>query len=208
MFKKALLIIFILFAVTLCACDGFGIEEAVDLDEEMHLSFNFLDDGLFEFQGNIYYLSHVNFLWGHEGDLKADGECEYLGWIGSRFWRKSHIFADIKEKPTFIYSTNTRSTYLNKNFDYKSETFFVEGTGDSFVFGEDLFEQEDKESELGNFPSKQIVIVSTNCSKLKARLYVFNENNEWYASSSNMVKFKLSDYLVDILDRNNLLYAC
>lgn len=108
--KKVLLSILVVFIFTFCACGEsptFGLSDNLALDEELYIKFNHIDDERIELLSNIFYLSNVSFLWGEEGDLKVAGGYEYLGWIGSRFWRKSHMFADSKENPTFMYSTNT-----------------------------------------------------------------------------------------------------
>lgn len=207
MYKKIVLVLLIVFMLVLCGCSDLGVGDAIALDEDMHIEFNHIDDVHIEFRGNIYYLSHIKFLWGEKWNLEADEEYEYLGWTGSRFWYKSHIFAESKENSTFLYSTNTESTYLKEDFDYKTESFSINGTDIVFVFNDDLLECEGEQAEIfGKFTS-DIVISSISCPKLRARLSFFDENNEWYAASNNMIKFKLSDHLVELLEQNNLLYA-
>lgn len=204
MYKNVISILMVVLTTFLCGCNDLGISDAIALDENEHISFEHLGNDRIEFQGNIYYLSPINFLWGNEGFLKNEGNCKYIGWSGARFGYKSFVFGDSADNPTFLYFTNTSSTYLIESFDYKNETFNIEETKESFVFCDNLLPCDEKAAIFG-VTCSTIIISSSVCPPLKMRLSIFNEGDQWYAASSNMVKFRLTEHFVNILDENNLL---
>ena len=197
MYKKiATSLIVVLTILNLTGCYDFGVELALSLKEEDHIDLNYLNDDYdVEYQGNIYREIPIN--------LYACDDHVELGWVGGRWWYHYTLYGDSLDDPTFFYY-GLHYYYVKESFDFKTEPFNIEGTSKTLVFGEDLLECDEAELLFGMRTSK-ILIHSVTCPKLKILLNFFEENGQWYASSSNLVAFKLSDRLVDILIENNLI---
>lgn len=206
MYKRLIISFTAFLFVFLCGCNDLGIGDALALDEDQHIHFTNLDNDRIVYQGVEYYPSPVDFLWSEGWKCESTEEYKYLGWAGSRFLSPSHWYADSFESPIFIYANDASSgiTYLREDFDYEVETYVIEGTSETIVFGNEL-EQCDLDVQLFGKPTERIVLSSTVCSPLKLRLYTFSEKGHWYVYTGNLKIFKLSERFYNILDENNLL---
>ena len=186
--------------LSLCSCSGYGIEQARELDENKHIVFTYLDDSI-EYNGEIYYKSPVNY------DLAgSDSDYEYLGWVGMRWFKHSHVYCDSPDNPTFLYTD--QYTYFIESFDYTTEVFKIEGTDETLVFCDDLIQCDEMASMFGRIEN-EIIISSATCPKLRMSLHTYvDDDGEFYIGSNNNVKFKMSDRLYKILSENGMLYRC
>ena len=206
MYKKTISLLMIaLLIISLSSCSDLGIGDALALDEDLHIRFKYLEDNRIEYQETIYYLSPMSFLWGEEEILDTLGDYKYIGWTGARFFYKSHIFGDSMEAPTFLYSTNTRETYLKEDYDYQTDDFLVNGTDAIIRFCDDLLETDYENSAIYSQKSTEVIISSVNHPTLKAQLFIVIDDEEWYAVSRSLTAFKLSEHFIDILINNEII---
>ena len=201
------LLIVVLLLFSLSGCEDLGIGEALALKEKDRLEVNVLEDdeSLIEYQGNVYYLSPMPFLWGSRETLDVTGDYEYLGWVGGRFLYHSYVYGDTRENPTFLYSTRTETIHLREDYDYRSDSFLIEGTESIIRFSDDLLDTGRDYMELFNSGSIEIVISSVTHPALKAKLFVLKDGATWYGVSRDMKPFRLSDNFVNILADNKII---
>ncbi|MBR3917738.1 MAG: hypothetical protein IKJ59_03260 [Clostridia bacterium] len=202
MYKKTIMIFLIVIMITLCGCSSLGIKQALDLDEDLHIKFNYLENENIEFQGNEYYLSPMSFLWNGK---ETRTNLKYLGWVGERFFYHSNVLGNSTEPPVFLYVIETAETYFIKDYNYIDDEFLIEGTDDVICFGDDLLEI-DCGIGIAPSPNVDIIISSVKYPELKAELSVFFSGVSWYAKSSGLQTFKLSDHFVSVLNENSLLF--
>lgn len=199
----------LLVALLATSLSGCGIPQALALDEDEHIDFAYFEDDItrFEYDGNVYYKPPVPFL--DQFIVNEEAGYAYLGWVGSRFWYSSFVYSNSIEEPVFLYKTETRTTYLREDYDYRTDTFLVEGTGEVICFGEALLETDRKQTSCVNYNTQEVVLSSVKYPLLKAMWYVYIEDNEWYAVSFEyMTPFKLSEDFIDILIDHDLVPAC
>ena len=107
MYKKTIMIFLIVIMITLCGCSSLGIKQALDLDEDLHIKFNYLENENIEFQGNEYYHSPMSFLWNGK---ETRTNLKYLGWVGERFFYHSNVLGNSTEPPVFLYVIDKETT--------------------------------------------------------------------------------------------------
>ena len=175
------------------------IKEAISLDDEDHINFNYLTEfcDLMEYENNVYYLFPTKF-------FVADPE-DYvqIGWTGQR-WRYSYIYGDAMEDPTFFFIYDSNTHFIKESFDYRTESFAIDGTSETFIFSEDLIMCDELKSTYGK-DTYSVIISSVNCPLLKVKFFVFEEDEKWFAYGGPMFTFELSDRLVNILKENQLI---
>jgi len=209
MYKKIFTVLIIV--VLIVSVSGCGIRDALELDEDLHIELNWVDDDRIEYQGNIYYHSPIDFLRGEKWDIEATGEYEYLGWSGSRWFYSSHIFGNTKENPVFLYSTNTTQTLFREDYDYRIDTFLIDGTDDTFRICDDLLDLDPEEPVIAPYSEKinkaEITITSTTYPTLKANwtAYYIDDYGWFVYTNSGWDVFRLSEHFINILTENGIL---
>lgn len=210
MYKRITFALFCVFClICFSGCNDLGISDALSLDDDKHIKLNFIDDDSydsFEYKGTVYNLSEIDFLRAGEGELFASDKYEYLGWTGSRFWYRSHIFADSLDNPTFIYSTNSRDTYFREDYNYLTDTFIIEGTDDTIRLCDDLLDVDSDKHSFGK-STNEIVISSVNHPTLTAKFDIMICDGSLYAcaQTNTVVAFRISENFTNVLIDNHIV---
>lgn len=210
----ALILTVLLLTLSLSACskeevDSFldeitlGVWSRILLDEEVHNVIKYNEDDTIEYQGNTYYRASMNFIGDNSNTVEEKRGYEYIGWCGPRFFYIDTFYGDSKDAPNILYSTSTHYTYFREDYNYKTDFFKIEGTEDVICFGEDLMETSRRPAnEWGGDP---IRLLSSTHPSLDIHLDIIFENGIWYAQSSDLVYFELSENFVEILVKNQII---
>lgn len=133
-----------------------------------------------------------------EGDI-------FLSWDSNVFGDFLVYYAETEENPLFIYETCSGDIFIREDYDYKSDTFVLEGTDLSIVFSECLTETYTCSDLMGASHSNELTFVSKTNSRLKLLLKVFEQDGKWYAGGrSNDVFLYASDNLINLLNQENI----
>ena len=110
-----------------------------------------------------------------------------------------------KENPVFIYISRYDELYLRNDYNYKTDTFIIEGSNEEFVFGNMLSLSKDFLYRTFNIYSNQtdITLHTKQCPRLKIQLRLFSVDNTWYVGGgSDDALFEVSNELLDLLNTN------
>ena len=179
-----------------------GVWSRILLDEELHNIVKYNEDDTIEYQGNTYYRAPMMFINVNSYTVEEEMGYEYIGWNGPRFFYIDVYYGDTKDAPNILYSTTRCHTYFREDYNYKTDIFKIEGTEDVICFGEDLMETSRKpEKKWG----EEIRLVSSAHPSLDIYLDIIIENGIWYAQSSDLVYFEVSENFVEILVKNQII---
>ena len=179
-----------------------GVWSRILLDEEVHNIIKYNEDDTIEYQGNTYYRAPMMFLGDTSTTIQKRGY-EYIGWCGPRFFYIDTFYGDSKDAPNILYNTRLRYTYFREDYSYKTDIFKLEDTEDVICFGEDLIETSLEPSNW--WAGEPILLSSSTHPSLDIHLYIIFENGIWYAQSSDLVYFELSENFVEILVKNQII---
>ena len=181
-----------------------GLWDTLLLDEKTHNVVEYVDENTVKYQGNTYYKAPMIFIQDSSTTVQEDRGYEYIGWSGPRFFYNYTFYGDSKDSPSILY--NTMYTYFRQDYDYKTDTFKIEGTEDYICFSENLIALSDTPSTYGAYTSKEYVILSSSTHpSLDIRLGIFEDEEIWYAYSMDFVYFELSENFVEILIKNQII---
>lgn len=209
----AIILAILMLTLSLSACskeetDNFlnevtlGLWERILLDEELHNIVKRNEDDTIEYQGNTYYRAPMRFINDSSYTVEEERGYECIGWNGPRFFYIDAYYGDTKDAPNILYSTTRYYTYFREDYNYKTDIFKIEGTEDVICFGEDLMETSRKpEKKWG----EEIRLVSSTHPSLDIYLDIIIENGIWYAQSSDLVYFEVSENFVEILVKNQII---
>lgn len=211
MCKKLLVLVIILLLIfSLVGCNDLGLGNALALDEKEHLFLNCVNTNGIEYatyQNNTYYSSNLGFLFDGNWTPQAKGDYEYvyIGWTGSRFGYHSLIYGNSLNTPIFLYSSRTGKIYLREDYDYRSDVFLIEKTEETLNFRDDILDTDYCNTNLFNRESKEIILSSVTHPSLWVKLFVVKDEDKWYAITSTMLPFELSNRTVTVLLNNNII---
>ena len=209
----ALILTVLILALSLSACSKertndflneitLGLWERILLDEELHNIVKRNEDDTIEYKGNTYYRAPMRFINDSSYTVEEERGYECIGWNGPRFFYIDAYYGDTKDAPNILYSTTRYHTYFREDYNYKTDIFKIEGTEDVICFGEDLMETSRKpEKKWG----EEIRLVSSAHPSLDIYLDIIIENGIWYAQSSDLVYFEVSENFVEILVKNQII---
>ena len=210
----ALILTVLLLTLSLSACskeevDSFldeitlGVWSRILLDEKVHNIIKYNEDDTIEYQGNTYYRAPMRFIGDNSNTVEEKRGYEYIGWCGSRFFYIDIFYGDSKDASNILYNTRLEYTYFRKDYNYKTDFFKIEGTEDVICFGEGLMETSRRPAnEWGGDP---IRLSSSTHPSLDIHLDIIFENGIWYAQSSDLVYFEVSENFVEILVKNQII---
>lgn len=213
----AVILIVMILALSLSACSKeetnsslneatLGLWDRILLDEKTHNVVECVDIDTVKYQGNTYYLAPMTFIQDSETTVQEDRGYEYIGWSGPRFFYIDTFYGDSKDSPSILYNTRLSYTYFRQDYNYKTDTFKIEGTEDHICFSENIIELSDHPSTDGAYPSNTAVVLSSSTHpSLDIRLGVFEDQGIWYACSMDLVYFELSENFVEILIKNRII---
>ena len=180
-----------------------GVWSRILLDEEVHNVIKYNEDDTIEYQGNTYYRAPMIFIQDNSNTVEEKRGYEYIGWCGPRFFYNDVYYGDSKDAPNILYNTRLEYTYFRKDYNYKTDFFKIEGTEDVICFGEGLMETSRRPAnEWGGDP---IRLSSSTHPSLDIHLDIIFENGIWYAQSSDLVYFEVSENFVEILVKNQII---
>ena len=183
-----------------------GVWDRLLLDEKTHNIVEYVDSNTVKYQENTYYLAPMIFIQDSYTAVQEDRGYEYIGWSGPRFFYINTYYGDSKDSPNILYEARCRYTYFREDYDYKADTFKIEGTEEVICFAEDLIELSNIPSSDGAYISKLYVVLSSSThSSLDIRLGIFEDEGIWYAYSMDFVYFELSEKFVEILMKNQII---
>jgi len=183
-----------------------GVWDRILLDEKTHNVVEYVDENTVKYQGNTYYLAPMIFIRDGETTVLEDRGYEYIGWSGPRFFYIAIFYGDSKDSPSILYNASVSYTYFRQDYDYKTDTFKIEGTEDYICFSENLIALSDNPSTYGAYTSKEYVFLSSSTHpSLDIRLGIFEDEGIWYAYSMDFVYFELSENFVEILIKNQTI---
>ncbi len=180
-----------------------GVWDRLLLDEETHNIVEYVDNDMIKYQGNTYYLAPMIFIQDSYTAVQEDRGYEYIGWCGPRFFYIDTYYGDSKDSPNILYEARLEYTYFREDYDYKTDTFKIEGTEDVLCLSEDLIETSYKPSNL--WAQTYISLSSSTHPSLNINLGIFENDGTWYAYSMDRVYFELSENLVEILIKNQII---
>ena len=211
----ALLLALLMVCLPLTACTGgasdeflseitLGLWDRIILDEALHNVVSYVDAETVTYQGNTYCAAPMSFIRDNATTRQEKWGYEYIGWSGPRFFYIDVFYGDAKDAPVILYETTQRCTYLREDYDYTADEFRIQGTEDVICFGEALTEASNGPD--GFLREKQsMVLTSTTYESLDIELGIHFYDGRWFASSSDFVYFEMSDSLVEILVKNQMI---
>lgn len=181
-----------------------GLWDRIILDEALHNVVSYVDDETVTYQGNTYCAAPMSFIRDNATTRQEKWGYEFIGWTGPRFFYIDVFYGDSKDAPVILYETTQRCTYLREDYDYTADEFRIQGTEDVICFGEVLTEASNGPD--GFLREKQsMVLTSTTHESLDIELGIHFYDGRWFASSSDFVYFEMSDSLVEILVKNQMI---
>ena len=214
MVKKAItiaIVVCMLFTLSACSKEEtnsvlnevtLGLWDRILLEEETHNLIEYVDDETIEYQGSKYYLAPMIFIQDSAKSVEEERGYEYICWTGPRFFYIDTYYGDSKDSPNILYDVRLCDTYFREDYDYKTDMFQIEGTEDFICFGEDLIETDYKDM---NYSAEYISLSSSTHTSLDIKLGIFFDNGVWYAYTSDLVYFELSENFVEILMKNQII---
>ena len=114
-------------------------------------------------------------------------------------------YADDKQDPTFIYATCDSRVFIREDYDYTSDIFIVEGTGNKFLFSDALIPAS-VALNVTNNSYTEIAIYSKQYPRLYAHLRIVCQDGNWYVVGySGDITFVLSREFAELLSQKELL---
>lgn len=155
------------------------------------------------YQGNFYYLCEVNL--DFYESASDSFELVLVSWSWTLPPYREYLYSNTANNPEFLSSVN--GVYVREDYQYKKDVFYIEGTDDCFVFESAFIRSDfnfDGQLNLEYEVLEQITILSNthNCSlDLEIVLY----EGKLYGNSDGSVVFELSDELIEIINKYDLL---
>lgn len=191
-----------------------GLDYRYSLDEELHNKI----EVIFEDQQpvKIIYLNN-NYVFAGKCNLfsvdtyaTADGfyltyeDDKILSWNGYRYiWYIEEYYSNTADNPLFIYEKRLGYVYFHEDYDYRMDTFFVEGFSKEIVWNK-MFDS--IQTEI-NFESQvKVTIKSKQHPRIKANFDIAFIEDQWYVQLPDSLEiWTLSDEFVAIISKNEIV---
>lgn len=127
-----------------------------------------------------------------------------LSWNGNRYiWYIDEYYSYTVDNPLFIYNSRLKWVYFREDYDYKLDTFVVEGA-DSEIVWANIFDSEAKDVEFT--PQKNVVMYSKQCPRIKTTLELSFVNEQWLVRCSDSKAIWIpSDEFLKTLSNNGTI---
>lgn len=166
-----------------------GLHYRYSLDESLHNEIEYVfeenDSSYIIFQDNKYVLvGTTSFFHVHTYKVDSSYYLSYddtlLSWNGNRYIGYiDEYYSDTAIAPIFIYNKRLGNVYFREDYNYLTDTFVIESTGEEIVF-ENMFTSKLDYFEFDN--SIRVDISSTQFPRIEARVDLVNFDERWYLS--------------------------
>ena len=212
MFKKSIVLILIITLIlSLSSC---GLDYRYSLDENKHnkieivvedeevTSLIYQDTGYY-FVGSTNFFSVMTYETENGYYLSFEDDT-LLSWNGNRYiWYIDEYYSYTVDKPLFIYNTRLNWVYFRDDYDYKLDTFVIEGA-DSEIVWTNIFDSTSKDIDFT--PQKNVSIYSKECPRIKTSLELSLVNGQWFMRCSDSKEIWIpSDEFLKILSDNEII---
>lgn len=212
MFKKSIVLILIITLIlSLSSC---GLDYRYSLDENKHnkieivvedekvTSLIYQDTGYY-FVGSTNFFSVMTYET-EDGYYLSFEDDTLLSWNGNRYiWYIDEYYSYAVDKPLFIYNTRLNWVYFRDDYDYKLDTFVIEGA-DSEIVWTNIFDSTSKDIDFT--PQKNVSIYSKECPRIKTSLELSLVNGQWFMRCSDSKEIWIpSDEFLKILSDNEII---
>ena len=204
--KKLLLVLIIVVALLLSSCD----RNYTDNDKALHNKVTFIydenDDKTLIYNGISYYFDkYALFIvweedwWENQGEIKDD---IMIAWTGPHLTSTVEYYSYTQDSPLFIYSS-IGEVYYCETYDYKFDTFVVEGTNAKFVLSDAIRVDETFGSLYSSNTS--VILRSETYPRVFSDLDIVSIEGTWYAKTRGCYCFEITDEFKQLLIENKII---
>lgn len=206
--KIHLIILIIVVALSLVSCDsnnyGFYSDEEKDLYKKVTLLEDENGNQSLVYNEISYYRDNFGFFsvlenshYINEGDIM-------LGWTGSPLgvFYTQEYYSYTQDLPMYIYTLRGWEVYFCETYDYRSDTFVIEGTNSKIVFSDAIKE---KTEQISHDSKIKVILHSETNPRVASELYLHFENEIWYVSTQNNYYFEITDEFKQLLIENKII---
>lgn len=212
MFKKNIVLILIITSIlSLSSC---GLDYRYSLDENKHneievvmededvTSLIYQDTG-YSFVGSTNFFNVMTYET-EDGYYLSFEDDTLLSWNGNRYiWYIDEYYSYTADNPLFIYNSRLKWVYFREDYDYKLDTFVVEGANSEIVWT-NIFDSEAKNIDFT--PQKSVVMYSKQCPRIKTSLELSFVNEQWLVRCSDSKAIWIpSDEFLKTLSNNGII---
>lgn len=162
------------------------------------------DESLLQYHGNDYCSTDV---WLRTDLTENDVQ---VGWSYGFPFSDFYYYTDGTENPLYILSGNgdktgsTRNVYIRNDYDFKKQTFIIEGTDIEFVFEEAFIKTETDVSPEDYLLGVDVIFSLKDEPRLKIYQDLYQSGDNWYFIKDGECWF-LSDELIYLLKDKSIL---
>lgn len=169
--------------------DDLGMNDRVELDEDLHNTIEYIDSDISEnndirYQDSLYYSDQLGIFTVTDYFEQPNENDVLLGWTGLRYGRAFFYYSDTVDSPVFIYESTTPTVYFNKEYDYMSDTFAIAGTDIEIVFSDMVIDFSEYVATT-SYSGIETNLYSQKCSRIHLLVELSQENGNWYIHASN-----------------------
>lgn len=165
------------------------------------------DEGAYhiEYEGLRYNIDKLKLFRVRENIREIPEDDVLIGWDSLPFGigYLDKYYSNTNDDPIFIYISRYDELYLRSDYDYKLDTFVLEGTDHQFVFA-DMFTLSNAFSYnfLNHYTNEtDITLYSTMSPRLQIQLCLFCLDNTWYVGGgSDATLFEVSNEFLSLLN--------
>ena len=126
-----------------------------------------------------------------------------LSWNGYRYiWYIDEYYSYTADNPVYIYNERLGYLYFREDYDYKKDTFVVDGTNAKIVF-ENTFEIEVNRDSF--FSPIRCSIASEKYPEIKVYVELAYIDDQWYVQFGSSRPCKASDEFIELLSDNGII---
>ena len=186
-------------------CDGFYSKEEKKLYKQVTRQEDQNGDITLEYNGISYYYDNLGFFSVLENSHCINDGDIMLGWTGSPsgLFYTQEYYSYTQNAPLFIYTIRGWQVYFCETYDYKLDTFVIEGTDSKIIFSDAISEKPAYESYY-NFKTR-VVLRSETDPRVVCKLWLYLKNDIWYVSSSQDYYFEITNEFKQLLIENKII---
>lgn len=155
-----------------------------------------------------YYWDEKSFFNVTQNNDKIDEGDVQIGWNGlsSGFGYVNYYYSDTDKNPLFVYNPRLREVFLRSDYDYKSDTFMLEGTYSKIIFSDAVTENElDRSTATRYNHGTWINLQSETHSRLRIHVNILSIADKWYIQTQSGYTFEITDDFLNLLVKNQII---